>query len=97
MVAAVFVSGALDVAMTVHAVPLPANTPYRVGLDAKILVVCAMTALALFNRYVLAPRIGRSATAARALAVGTIVQTALALAAISLVSAFATFNPNPIP
>jgi copper resistance protein D len=97
VVAAVFVSGALDVAMTVHAVPLPANTPYRVGLDAKILVVFAMTALALFNRYVLAPRIGRSATAARALAVGTVVQTALALAAISLVSAFATFNPNPIP
>ena len=97
VVAAVFVSGALDVAMTVHAVPLPANTPYRVGLDAKILVVFTMTALALFNRYVLAPRIGRSATAARALAVGTVVQILLALAAISLVSAFATFNPNPAP
>jgi copper resistance protein D len=94
-VAAVFVTGALDVTMTTHALPWPANTPYRVGLDAKILIFFTMTALALFNRYVLAPRIGRSATAARALAAGAVAEIALALAAIALVSTFATLDPNP--
>lgn len=94
-VAAVFVTGALNVAMTMHALPWPADTPYRVGLDAKILVFFAMTALALFNRYVLAPRIGRSAAAARALAAGAVAEIALALVAIALVSAFATLDFHP--
>jgi putative copper resistance protein D len=93
-VAAVFVSGALDVAMTTHALPWPPDSPYRVGLDSKISVFAAMTALALFNRYVLAPRISRSAAAARALAAGAVAEIVLAMIAISLVSAFATLDPH---
>ncbi len=93
-VAAVFVSGALDVAMTTGALPWPPDSPYRLGLDAKVLVFAAMTALALVNRYVLAPKIGRSAAAARALAAGAGAEIVLALAAIALVSAFATFDPK---
>ncbi len=94
VVAAVFVSGALDAAMTTGALPWPPSTPYRAGLDSKILVFSGMTALALVNRYVLAPRIGRSALAARALAAGAVAEIVLALSAIALVSAFATFDPN---
>ena len=54
-----------------------------------------MTVLALFNRYVLAPRIGLSAAAARALAAGAVAEIALALVAIALVSAFATLDFHP--
>jgi putative copper resistance protein D len=92
-VAGIFLSGALDVALTTGAWPWPPVTPYRLGLDSKILVVAAMTALALANRYVLAPRIGRSSRARAALAAGAVAEIALAAVAIALVSAFATFDP----
>ena len=93
-VAAVFVTGAINVALTTHALPWPPSSPYRVGLDAKILVFAAMAALALVNRYALAPKVGRSAAAARALAAGAVAEIALGLIAVALVSAFATFDPN---
>jgi putative copper resistance protein D len=94
VVAAIFLTGALDVALTTHAVPWPPDTPYRLGLDSKILVVAAMTGLALVNRYGLAPRIGRSGRARAALAAGAVAETALAAAAVALVSAFATLDPR---
>jgi putative copper resistance protein D len=94
VVAAVFVSGALDVAMTTGAVPWPPMSPYRLGLDGKVVVFAAMVMLALVNRYALAPKIGRSAASARALAAGAIAEITLAVAAIALVSAFATFDPK---
>ncbi len=53
-----------------------------------------MTALALVNRYVLAPRLGRSAGARAALAAGAVAETALAALAVALVSAFATLDPS---
>ena len=93
-VAAVFVSGALDVAMTTGALPWPPLSLYRLGLDAKILVFATMVTLALVNRYVLAPKIGRSAAAARALAAGAVAEIGLALAAIALASAFAILDPK---
>jgi len=93
-VVAVFVSGALDVAMTTQALPWPPVTPYRLCLAAKIGVYFAMVALALVNRYALAPRISRQPAAARALAAGALAEIALALTAIALVSAFGTFNPR---
>jgi hypothetical protein len=59
---------------------------------ARFLHFAATTTLALVNRYVLAPKIGRSAVAARARAAGAGAEIVLALAAIALVSAFATFD-----
>ena len=93
-VAAVFATGAFDILLTSGALPWPPDTPYRQGLCLKIAIVCAMTALALFNRYVLAPRIGRSPAAVRALAAGAFAEFALALAAVALVSGFATLDPR---
>ncbi len=93
VVAALFLTGALDVAMTARAWPWPANTPYRAGLDGKILVAAAMVGLALVNRYGFAPRIGQSARAAKALALAATLEFGLALAALALVSAFATLDP----
>jgi putative copper resistance protein D len=91
-VAAVFVSGALEIAMTTRALPWPPIGPYRLGLLAKILVYTVMVAAALVNRYALAPRIGRNALAAQALVAGAIAEIVLALSAIALVSAFATLD-----
>ena len=93
-VAAVFVSGALNVAMTTHALPWPPITPYRFGLDVKMLLFAIMVVLALLNRYAFAPRISRHAGAAPALAAGALVEIALALSALALVSAFATLDPR---
>ncbi len=89
----ILLTGAVDVAMTTGALPWPPHSPYRVGLLVKILVFLVMTAVALGNRYILAPRLAGSALAARALAAGAYVEIALALTAISLVSAFARFDP----
>ena len=92
-VAAVFISGALDVGMTSRALPWPPTTPYRLGLTCKIAVFFVMTALALVNRYVFAPQAGRRSAAARALAAGAVAEVALGLFAVGLVSAFATQDP----
>jgi len=92
-VAGIFLTGAVDVALTTHALPWPPSTPYRLGLDSKIAVFAAMTALALFNRYAQAPRIGSSARARHALAAGAAAEIALAACAVALVSVFATLNP----
>ena len=93
-VAGIFLTGAVDVALTTHALPWPPSTPYRLGLDSKILVFAAMTALALFNRYALAPKMGRSAWARHALAAGAAAEIALAACAVALVSVFATLDPT---
>ena len=92
-VAGIFLTGALDVALTTRSLPWPPSSPYRIGLDSKITVFAVMTALALFNRYALAPRIGRSAGARHALAAGAAAEIALAACAVALVSVFATLDP----
>jgi putative copper resistance protein D len=89
----VFVTGALDVAMTTHALPWPPTSPYRVGLCSKVSVFLVMTALALVNRYVFAVRAGRAPAAARALGLGAFAEILLGLSAVALVSVFATYDP----
>ena len=93
MVATVLATGAVNIAMTTHGWPWPPDSPYRQMLCAKIAIVAAMVALALFNRYVLASKAGRSSAAARALAAAAVAEIALALAAIALVSSFAILDP----
>lgn len=94
VVAAVFATGALNIALTSGAPPWPPDSGYRAGLLAKILAVGAMTALALVNRYALAPRIERSPRAAHAMAAAAAAEVALALVAVALVSGFATLAPR---
>ncbi len=89
----VFVTGALDVAMTTHTLPWPPASLYRVGLWSKASVFLAMTALALVNRYVFAVRAGRAPAAARALGIGALAEILLGLSAVALVSVFATSDP----
>ena len=94
-VAAVFLSGALDVAMTSGSWPWPPVTPWRIGLFCKVAVFAAMTALALVNRYAFAPRLS-SPRAAKALAAGAVAEIVLGLVALALVAGFATQDPNTV-
>jgi putative copper resistance protein D len=93
LVPLVFVTGALDVAMTTHALPWPPFSLYRAGLWSKASLFLAMTALALVNRYVFAVRAGRAPAAARALGIGALAEIGLGLSAVALVSVFATADP----
>jgi putative copper resistance protein D len=90
----VLLTGTLETAMITGLPPWRELTPYRVGVLVKVALFLAMTALALVNRYVLAPRVGRDAGAARKLAVGALGEWALGLAAVADVSRFAMTNPS---
>lgn len=94
VVALVVLTGVVNVALTLGAPPIPFATPYQTLLAAKILVVALMIALALFNRYIVVPRLGQDdARATAALRVNAIAEAALALLAVALVSAFGLLSP----
>ncbi len=93
VVAAIVLTGVVNIALTSHRLPLPPTTPYRALLVAKLVVVTIMIALALFNRFVLAPRLKGSASALSALRVTSLLEIALGCVVIALVSAFALFDP----
>jgi putative copper resistance protein D len=90
----VLLTGALDAALTTGLPPWRAMTDYRLGLTIKTTIFAGMTALALFNRYVLAPRAGFDRGAARGLAAGAVGEIVLGLAALADVSILALFDPS---
>jgi copper resistance protein D len=89
-VVGILATGSANIAMTGGHVPWPPSTPYRALLAAKIGVVLVMIALAIFNRFVLLPRIEHGARTLRALA---LIELALALTAVALVSSFGLLDP----
>jgi putative copper resistance protein D len=94
-VAAVVLTGVINVALTLHVVPLPLASPYQTLLAAKVVVVAVMIATALFNRYVLVRRLNRgSNNTVRALKINSVAEMALAIVAVSLVSIFGLLEPT---
>jgi copper resistance protein D len=93
VVAAIVLTGVANIALTSHHPPLPPTTPYRALLVAKLVVVAIMILLALFNRFVLAPRLKTSANALATLRVTSMAEIALGCVVISLVSEFALLDP----
>ncbi len=93
IVAAIVFTGVVNIALTSHHAPLPPTTPYRALLAAKLVVVAIMIALAIFNRFVLAPRLKRSANALAALRLTSAAEIALGCVVIALVSLFALLDP----
>jgi putative copper resistance protein D len=94
-VAGIFVTGAVNTTIILGRLPIDLASPYQLLLDVKIAVVVAMTAIALFNRYLLVPRLAISPESSlRALVETTIVEIVLGGAVLALVSAFATFEPR---
>jgi putative copper resistance protein D len=92
-VAAIILSGGLNIALTSGRPPIPPTTPYRALLDAKIILVGIMILLAVFNRYVLLPQLKPGATALAVLRATSAVEVALGSVVVALVSAFALLDP----
>jgi putative copper resistance protein D len=93
IVAAIVLTGVVNIALTSHHPPLPPTTPYRALLVAKLVIVATMILLALFNRFVLAPRLKASANALATLRATSLAEIALGCIVIALVSVFALFDP----
>ena len=93
VVAAIVLTGIVNIALISGRPPLPTTTPYRILLDVKIGVVAIMILLALFNRYRLAPRLASDAAALAALRATSVAEVALGTAAVALVSVLALLDP----
>jgi putative copper resistance protein D len=93
IVATIVLTGVVNIALTSHHPPLPPTTPYRALLVTKLVMVAIMIALALFNRFVLAPRIKTSANALATLRATSLAEIALGCVVVALVSVFALLDP----
>jgi copper resistance protein D len=93
IVAAIVLTGVVNIALTSHRLPIPPTTPYRALLATKLVIVAIMIALALFNRFVLAPRLKTSANALATLRATSLAEIALGCVVIALVSVFALLDP----
>ena len=93
IVAAIVLTGVVNIALTSHHPPVPPTTPYRALLVAKLVIVATMILLALFNRFVLTPRLKASANALTALRATSVAEVALGCVVVALVSVFALLDP----
>jgi len=93
IVAAIVLTGVVNIALTSHRAPIPPATPYRALLVAKLIIVSIMILLALFNRFVLAPRLKASAIALTTLRATSAAEVGLGCVVIALVSVFALLDP----
>jgi len=93
-VALIVLTGIVNVALTSGLGALAPTTPYRMLLAVKLVVVATMIALALFNRYVLSPRLTRDGLAQRALTRNCVAEIVLGAAVVALVSLFGLLDPN---
>ncbi|HTZ67190.1 MAG TPA: copper homeostasis membrane protein CopD, partial [Roseiarcus sp.] len=93
IVAAVVLTGVVNIALTSGRPPIPPTTPYRALLVTKIIIVGIMILAALFNRFVLAPRLTASAGALAALRATSAAEIALGSLVVALVSVFALLDP----
>jgi putative copper resistance protein D len=94
IVAAIVLTGVVNIALTSHRAPIPPTTLYRALLVAKLIIVTIMILLALFNRFVLTPRLKASANALTTLRATSAAEVALGCVAIALVSVFALLDPT---
>ena len=92
-VALVALTGAVNVALT-SGFGSFAPTPYRFLLGTKLVLVATMVALALFNRYVLAPRLAERDSARHALTRSCVAEVVLGAMVVALVSLFGLLDPN---
>jgi copper resistance protein D len=93
IVAAIVLTGVVNIALTSHRPPIPPTTPYRALLVAKLIIVAIMILLALFNRFFLAPRLKASANALTSLRATSAAEVALGCVVVALVSVFALLDP----
>jgi len=93
IVAGVVLTGVVNIALTSGHPPIPPTTPYRALLVAKLAIVAVTISLAVFNRFILAPRLKESATALAALRATSAAEIALGCVVVALVSVFGLLDP----
>jgi putative copper resistance protein D len=93
IVAALVVTGGVNVAMISGHLPFPPTTPYRALLVAKLILVGVMILLAVFNRYVLVPELKPGGTALATLRATSVAEVVLGGVVVALVSVFALLAP----
>jgi copper resistance protein D len=93
IVAAIVLTGVVNIALTSPRPPIPPTTPYRALLVAKLIVVAIMILLALYNRFVLAPLLKTSPNALKTLRATSTAEVGLGCVVIALVSVFALLDP----
>jgi len=93
-VALIVLTGVVNVALTSGFGAFAPTTLYRLLLDAKLVVVATMVALALFNRYVLSPQLTPDNPTQRTLAQNCVAEFALGAVVIALVSLFGLLEPS---
>lgn len=94
-VALVILSGVANSLLIIGGLPLDWSVPYQRLLSLKIALALLMMLIAVFNRYGLVPRMGRSHSAGKALAAGTVGELVIAACVVALVAWFGTLEPFP--
>ena len=94
-VALVILSGVANSLLIIGGLPLDWSVAYQRLLSLKIGLVLLMMLIAVFNRYGLVPRMGRSHAAGKVLAAGTVAEVVIAIGVVALVAWFGTLEPFP--
>jgi copper resistance protein D len=93
-VALVLATGLVNIGLTLGRWPTDWSSPYQLLLSLKIIAVCAMTGLAIVNRYLFVPAIGRESEAViRSIRLASVIEILLGAAAIGLVAIFGMLDP----
>ncbi len=93
-VALVILSGIVNTLLILKRLPTDWSSPYQMLLATKIGLVAGMVFLAIVNRYVFVPRIGRNPDRAlQELRLGSIAEIVIGLAVIGLVAIFGLLEP----
>lgn len=93
-VALVLLTGLVATIWIFAGIPTQFSARYQLLWLLKVLVTLTMVGLAIFNRYVLVPRLRGEQTALATLRRNALVQIATGLAAVSLVAWFGTLDPH---
>jgi copper resistance protein D len=93
IVAAIVVTGMVNIALVSGHPPFPPTTSYRALLDAKFVAVGLMVSLAVLNRYYLMPQLRSDATGLAVLRATSAIEVVLGTVVVALVSVFALLDP----
>ena len=92
-VALLIATGVANIAMTTGAMPWPPGSPYRALLFVKIIIALTMVCIAIFNRYIIAPRLRSRPALLPLLARACWANLAAGAMAAALVSFLGLFDP----
>ncbi|MFG1350236.1 copper homeostasis membrane protein CopD [Xanthobacter autotrophicus] len=94
-VALVIATGIVNTALILGRWPDDPTSPYQRLLDVKIILVLAMTSLAVLNRYVFVPRLKtQHDRAVASIRTGTLIEIALGAGVLALVAVFGLMDPR---